>query len=128
MNGAIWSASTSWPLASKMMPRYTDAVLAQMPAGSQVVLVPTRDVARGTRSTIKVAGLTYRSLVSADAMTEAGADAGATAVDGGLDVAGASLTTSAKHTGRSMGSAYSAVRRSLKQAFRAVAPAAGPRH
>jgi len=128
MNGAIWSASSSWPLASKMMPRYTDAVLAQMPTGNQVELVPTRDIARGTRSTIKVAGLTYRSLLSADAMTEAGADAGATGFGGGLDVAGASLTSSAKHTGRSMSAAYSAARRSLKQALRAVAPPAGLLH
>src|ERR1051326_5316751 len=54
MNGINWSASTSWPLASKMMPRYTSALIGRMPAGNDVELVPAHDAVRGTRTTIKV--------------------------------------------------------------------------
>jgi hypothetical protein len=118
MNGAIWSASASWPLASKMTTRYTSTLIARMPTGTQVELVPARDVMRGTRSTIKVAGRTYGSLLSADARTEAAAAAGTTGVCTGLDVAGTSVASSAKHTGRSLRAASSAARRSFKRAFR----------
>ena len=100
MNGTIWSASTSWPLASKMTPRYTSALIARMPSGSQVELVPARNVVRGARSTIKVAGRTYQSLVAADARTTD------------------SVASSAQHSARSLKAASAAARRFLKRAFR----------
>jgi hypothetical protein len=107
MNGAVWSQSASWPLASKMKPRYTNALIGRMPAGDEVALVPEREVPRGTRSTAKVAGLTYGSLLSANESAGAGFDAG-------VEASRASVRHALK-------AAFSATGRSLKRVFGAPA-------
>jgi hypothetical protein len=120
MNGANWSTSPSWPLASKMMPRYTSALIGRMPTGNEVALVPGRDVVRGTHTTIKVGGRTYGSLVSANATTETAVAKGARAAVMGIGVAGASTQMSAKHMERSVEAASSSTRKSMKRTFRSI--------
>lgn len=112
MNGAAWSQSASWPLAAKMKPRYTSALLRRMPAGDEVALVPGRELPHGTRGTVKVAGLTYGSMVSANESARVGFEAG---------TAGAAASRgSVRHA---LKAASSAAGRSLKRAFSAVKPA-----
>lgn len=115
MSGAVWSRSASWLLASKMTPRYTSALLSRMPAGDEVALVPKREGPRGTRGTVRVAGLTYGFLVSADESAGAGFDAGVTGAAAGVDASGNSVA-------HGITTASSAVGSSLKRVFRAVAP------
>lgn len=69
LNGALWTASGAWPLASKMEADFTEALLARMPEGGSAELVPSRDPVRGMRSTIKVAGTTYGALETANTQT-----------------------------------------------------------
>ncbi len=107
MNGSAWAQAGSWPLASKMVPQYTDARIARLPVGSGVELVPARDVPRGGRTTIEVAARVYESLVSADTRTEAG-----------LGAAGDSVGK----TGHALKAASSATRRWLRGAFGVIAP------
>jgi hypothetical protein len=126
MNGAVWSASASWPLASKMTPRYTSTLIARRPSGAQVELVPSRNVVRGTRTTIKVAGRTYQSLALADARTEVAAAEGAAGADAGLGAASDAVTISAQRSGRSLRGASSTVGRFLKRAREVVAPPPDP--
>jgi hypothetical protein len=118
MNGATWSQSASWPLASKMIPRYTSAMMTGLPASGGVELLPTRDVVRGGRSTIKVAARTYGSLVSADRRAEAFVEAGATGAVTGVAVA----CNSAEKAGRQVKAASSATRKWLRSTFGSVAP------
>ena len=113
MNGTNWSTSTSWPLASKMMPRYTSALIGRMPTGNEVALVPGRDVVRCTHATIKVGVRTYGSLVSANATTETEVAKGAGGAVMGIDVAGASTQMSARQMERSLEAASSPTRKSL---------------
>lgn len=118
MNGAIWSQSTSWPLASKMIPRYPSASMPDLPASAGVELVPTRDVVRGGRSTVKVAARTYESLISADTHTEAFFEAGAMGAASGVVVAGNSVG----RTVHGLKAASSATRRWLRGAFGGIEP------
>lgn len=118
MHGAAWSQSAAWPLASKMMPRYSSALMAELPAGAAVALVPSRDVVRGGRSTIKVAARTYGSLVAADNRTEAFLEAGASGAAFGVVAA----RNSVSKTGRGLKAASSATRRWLKGTFGAAPP------
>lgn len=114
IQGVDWSLSNSWPLAEKMKPDFTEALIARMPAGDRAELVPARDVARGMRTTIKVAGNTYSSLATANANT-------GMALATSLDAAAASSTISAQNVGqsveRSLETALSSTRRSLKRTF-----------
>jgi hypothetical protein len=118
MNDAVWAQSASWPLASKMTPHYTGALIARMPAGAEVELVPAREVVRGTRSTVRVAGRTYGSFVAANASTGAALEAGATGAAAGVNASRASMRSSAGNTRRSLKAAFSSIERSLRRAFR----------
>ncbi|MGE5647283.1 MAG: hypothetical protein ACM336_15985 [Acidobacteriota bacterium] len=104
MNGADWLASAAWPLASKMTPRFTPALLARMPEGDAPEAVPARTVARGTHGTLKVAARTYGSLVAADQST------------------GNALDAADRRTSNALGAAAGSVRRSLKRTFEALRP------
>jgi hypothetical protein len=66
VNGATWAKSPAWPLAAKMKPDFTPELLARMPSDSSVQLLPSRDPAKGMRTTIKVAGTTYGALETAN--------------------------------------------------------------
>ncbi len=110
MNGSDWTGSTSWPLASKMTPRFTDALLARMPRGNEVAMVPARDLARGTHGTIRVAARTYRSLLSANSSRDAGLSSAERNTTAGFDAAG----SSARHAGRALGAAGAAVTRGFR--------------
>jgi hypothetical protein len=118
MNGAIWSQSAAWSLASKMTSRYTSSLIARMPAGSEVEVVPARDIVRGGRSTIKVAARTYGSLVTADRRTESALRAGRAGADAGLAAAG----RSARETGRNLKAASSATRKWLRTKLGTTSP------
>jgi hypothetical protein len=117
MNGAAWSQSTAWPLASKMLPRYTSALMADLPAGAEVGLVSARDVVRGGRSTIKVAARTYGWLVAANTRTEEFLLAGATGAAAGVVAA----RNSAGKAGRGLKAASAATGKWLRGAFGAAA-------
>jgi hypothetical protein len=95
MNGAAWIAAQAWPLAGKMQPDFTEALLSRMPRGETAELLPAREPVRGMRSTIKVAGTTYGALETAN-----------------------DQTTSAVGTG--IGTAVSSTRKALKSAARWV--------
>ena len=127
MNSTNWSTSTSWPLASKMMPRYTSALIGRMPTGDEVERVPARDVVRGARTTVKVAGHAYVSIVSANATTETAVAKGVRGAVMGIDVAGASTQMSARHMERSLEAASSSTRKSMKRTFRSIVLRLHPR-
>ncbi len=114
IQGVDWSVSNSWPLAEKMSPDFTEALIARMPAGNQAELVPARGVARGMRTTIKVADNTYSSLATANS------NAGM-ALATGFDAVAASSIFSAQQVGqsveRSLETALSSTGRSLKRTF-----------
>jgi hypothetical protein len=118
MNDTLWSQSASWSLASKMTTRYTSSLIERMPAGSEVEFVPSRDVVRGGRSTIKVAARTYGSLVSAHQRTESFIRASRADADAGLATAG----RSARETRRSLKSASSAARKWLRTKLETATP------
>ncbi|HYP07842.1 MAG TPA: hypothetical protein VER03_16535 [Bryobacteraceae bacterium] len=92
MNGAAWIASAAWPLAAKMQPDFTDALIARMPQGSAAELIPAREPVMGMRSTIKVAGTTYGAI-------ETGRDHTGNAVSTGVG-------TAVSSTGRALRRAY----------------------
>ena len=75
MNGADWINAAAWPLAAKMHPDFTESLVQRMPDG-QAIPLPARDVAKGVRTTLKVAGDTYSSLATANAETAAGLETG----------------------------------------------------
>lgn len=120
MNGSEWLTSSNWSLASKMAPDFTDSVVARIPAGPSAGLVPARDVARGTRTVIKIAGSTYESLAEANASTGAAVASGVEGGTSGIDAAANSVGRSAKRTKASVESTLAATRKSLKNAFRWV--------
>jgi hypothetical protein len=113
MNGAVWARSDVWRLASKMTPRYTASLLARMPGGSEVEIVPAREVVRGGRSTVRVAARTYGSLVAADTFAGEFVEAGVDGAGTGLNAA----RNSAEKAGRGMKAATSATRKWLKTRF-----------
>ena len=76
MNGAAWIAAQAWPLAEKMQPDFTEALLARMPQGDTAELLPAREPVRGMRSTIKVAGTTYGALETANDQTTSAVETG----------------------------------------------------
>ena len=78
-----------------MSPDFTEALIARMPAGNQPELVPARGVARGMRTTIKVADNTYSSLAAANS------NAGM-ALATGFDAVAASSIISAQQVGQSV--------------------------
>jgi hypothetical protein len=128
MNGSDWSSSASWPLASKMTPRYTGALIERMPTGREVAVVPARDFARGTRTTVNVAARTYGSMASANRSTNAGLTMGARGTATGLELAGDSTTRSATHAERSLASATTATLNSLRRTFRWINVRTTPHH
>lgn len=117
MNGTGWSSSASWPLASKMTPRYTSALIGRMPENGDVAVVPARDFAPGTRTTVNVAAHTYGSMVSVRRSTDAGLTSGARGAATGIELAGDSTALSAAHTQRSFVGAGTAALRSMRRAF-----------
>jgi hypothetical protein len=124
LNGATWSTSPSWPLASKMMPCYTSGLIDRMPTGNEVALVPARDVVRGARTTIKVAGRTYGSLTSANSSTGTAVATGARGARLEMDAAAGAPQISAGHVERSLRAASSSTWKSVKVAFRSIAASA----
>src|SRR5262245_25128810 len=128
MNGSDWSSSASWPLASKMTPRYTSALIGRMPTGSEVAVVPARDFAPGTRTTVNVAARTYGSMVSANRSANAGLTMGARGAITGIEIAGDSTGLSATHTERSFASAATATLNSLRRTFRWINVRTTPHH
>ena len=115
MNGAEWISFAGWPLASKMQRDFTDSVIARMPADQDAAFVPSRQVARGVKSTIKVAGLTYGSLASAEQHTGKAIASGAEGYETGMDAGGGAVATAARHVQTSVSRALAAIRKSLKR-------------
>ncbi len=104
-----WVRSPAWPLADKMQPDFTEAVLARMPDGDGVQLVPARNVTRGVRNTIRVAGTTWSALGTSNDYTASGV---ATGLDGGAS----GISVAAKQSGKALGRALKATTRALGRA------------
>lgn len=120
LSGAEWLTSPSWPLASKMTPDFTESVMARIPTGNGPDVVPAREIARGTRTVIKIAGSTYASLAEANSSTGAALASGLEGGTLGIDVAANSVGKSAKRTHASLQSTLTVTRNSLRNAFRWV--------
>ena len=117
MNGAVWTASPSWPLASKMLPDFSDPFLARIAATSEVDLLPALDAGPGARKAVRVAGHTYASLESAMSDTKAAVSQGEGAGANGVTTGAAAVATAGEHARNSTAKALGAVKNSLKRAF-----------
>jgi hypothetical protein len=120
--GSEWLSSQSWTLVSKMQPDFTDSLIARIPQGGSVQLVPSRDVAKGTRNTIKVAANTYSSLDVANTRTGSAIAAGAEGARTGLNAGGSAAATSLGHANRSLRNAAASTATSVRKAFRWILP------
>jgi hypothetical protein len=125
MNGTEWAASPSWRLASKMTPDFSDELVARIADRDEASVVTARDVARGLRTTIRVAGNTYWSLAAANANTGSsvvsGVEGGSTGIAVGVKSAGIAV----KHTDKAVRKSLSATGGSLKRSFRWMKPSSG---
>jgi hypothetical protein len=116
MNGADWAQSAAWRLASKMAPHFSDSLIARMPVNEDAAYVPSRQVARGVRTTIKVAGHTYGSLASAEEHAGNAVTSGAEGSATGMDAASGAAATAARHVQSSVSAALASIHKSLKRA------------
>ncbi len=121
MNGSEWISSRSWSVQSKMVPDFTNGLIARMPAGNDAGLVPKREMSGGVRGTAARAAKTYVSVASATESAGSGIAAGTRGADAGMQAAGASIDSSANRADQSLGSASSSAWGSLKRAFRSLA-------
>jgi hypothetical protein len=122
MNGAAWSGSTSWHLAKKMKPDFTDALIARIGNKDEADVAPARDVVRGMRTTILVAGDTYWSLAGATSNTGESLGASAAATSTAIGATATSTGYAVKQAGRTVGKSLSATGRSVRRGFRWMGP------
>jgi hypothetical protein len=106
-NGAVWATSQKWPLARKMAPVFTDAVLARM-QHKAVALIPAKSNVRGVQSTVKIAANTYDAIELANEKTEE-------AVSTGTGATGDAIDLGLKSVGRSIVTAASSAKKAVKR-------------
>jgi hypothetical protein len=114
MNGAQWARSPAWQLTSKMMPDFSDSLITRMPVNEDASYVPSRQVARGVKTTIKVAGNTYESLALAERHAGNALSSGTEGSGAAIDATG----VAARHVRTSVSSAFDSVRKSIKRSLR----------
>ena len=118
LNGTDWTASPAWPLRLKMQPDFSEALIARVSSKDEVDVVPSRDVARGMRTTIRVAGNTYSSLASANASTSASMAVAVQNTSSAVNTATASTGGAAQHTGRALRTSVAVTGRSINRSVR----------
>jgi hypothetical protein len=106
-NGAVWATSQAWPLARKMAPVFTEAVLARMQADA-IALIPAKSNVKGVQSTLKIAANTYDAIELANEKTEE-------AVSTGTGATGDAIDAGLKSVGRSVVAAASSVKMAVKR-------------
>jgi hypothetical protein len=122
MNGTVWSGSASWHLAKKMRPDFTDALIARIGDKGEADVAPARDVVRGMRTTILVAGDTYWSLATATSNTGESLAASAAATSTAIGASATSTGHAVQQTGRAVSKSLSATGKSVKRSFRWMRP------
>lgn len=118
LNGADWAASSLWPLALKMQPDFTEELIARMQGKDEVDVVPAREVARGMRTTIRVAGNTYWSLASANASTGTSVSSAVENASTAVSAAAVSTGGAIHHAGCAVKKSVSLTEKSIRRSFR----------